>query len=795
MKLKTRIFTLVTSLFLGSFVISAVLQNLLSNNLVSRTNNFLDNALLSNQEKQQKLIQNHIVGHLNEELAIIEAILNSGQDSSYWSIYFSPTTFNVNTNLWYTSSLFLMSNKSIDLIETQINDKLTSHITLDEPPRYKVHVLDFLDQIKISVIDTHEPGVKLQGPYIAIPFDYNEQVLPGNSPTKIHYKNYLLYTPEQVMTFDGNLFNQNIQDFINLSITDKNASDYPMSLGAISELKKVLPEIHDYLLKTQNYLKSNPNLYTYITDQKTNWIYDQFSNFYDVVSGENEYFDEPTILNARYDQIKLIVFYNSLTATGAYQYQMSDKAPIGVTNIKQGEKEGFGIRIKDVFSEDPVDILAKSIFRDAKGRIFLGDTRKIRFQTSSGMNETSITVGQDIHEFLEGIANITEKNCAMVVNNEIIFSSNQNGDPITINKDQFPLDQILSSVQGRFEGENKKEFIFFTNKLIPDQNVYLIFYSPRDEEFAFVNSFGERLVQLRTRITIQNAIIALITLLLAAFLISRLSSYITNPISILAKNSREVQEGHLEDVSLPEMEDHPEDEIEDLYHSFSDMVKGLKEKEKVKGILNKVVSPQIANKILEGSVTLGGEEKIVTVLFADIRHFTALTEKMPPKELIEILNSYMTKLSDVIDRHNGVIDKYVGDEVMALFGAPISDQECAAQAVSCAIEMMREVDLWNQDRLNLNLLPIEIGIGIHTGNVVAGNVGAENRLNYTVLGANVNLAARLCSAAQPKQILISEETLNFFHVKDLIDVKPLEPISLKGFSAPVPVYQVIPKTS
>ncbi len=216
------------------------------------------------------------------------------------------------------------------------------------------------------------------------------------------------------------------------------------------------------------------------------------------------------------------------------------------------------------------------------------------------------------------------------------------------------------------------------------------------------------------------------------------------------------------------------------------MVKGLR----VKGVLNKVVSEEIAEEALKVNIQLGGEEKKVTVFFADIRGFTNMTEKMSPKEVIQLVNGCMTKASDKIDKYNGVIDKYVGDEVIVLFGAPIEKKDRALSAIKSALETIEELKIWNVKRKKQGLPEIEMGIGIHTGNVIAGNMGAENRLNYTVLGANANLASRICSEAKEMQVLISEETLREEDVENNFEIEKLQAVDLKGFTNPVNVYSV-----
>jgi class 3 adenylate cyclase len=193
---------------------------------------------------------------------------------------------------------------------------------------------------------------------------------------------------------------------------------------------------------------------------------------------------------------------------------------------------------------------------------------------------------------------------------------------------------------------------------------------------------------------------------------------------------------------------------------------------------------------LKGNVHLGGEEKKGTMLFADIRGFTSLTQKMSPKEVIELLNACMTRISHLVDDYGGVIDKYVGDEAMALYGIPLAKEESALQAVLSAVKMVESLKEWNQERTLQGLSPVEMGIGIHTGSVFVGNMGAENRLNYTVIGRNVNFAERLCALAKGMEILISEQTYAEKGVKEQIAVEKLSDVSLKGFDKTFIVYRV-----
>lgn len=261
------------------------------------------------------------------------------------------------------------------------------------------------------------------------------------------------------------------------------------------------------------------------------------------------------------------------------------------------------------------------------------------------------------------------------------------------------------------------------------------------------------------------------------------------PIVKLAEATQCVVEGRYTDVVLPKMGKRV-DEVATLSTAFSEMVVGLQEKEKIRGVLNKVVSKDVADEILKSNIRLGGEDREVTVLFADIRGFTSMTESLAPQETIALLNEAMTKIAHIIEAEGGIVDKFVGDEVMAIFGAPVTTAEHALHAVSAGMMILQTIQQWNEERKKRDEVPIHIGIGINSGIAVAGNMGAEDRLNYTVLGANVNLASRLCSHAKGNELIISGQTFDEVKVKDSFFTKSLPPATLKGISQSVPIYQV-----
>ncbi|WP_102348181.1 adenylate/guanylate cyclase domain-containing protein [Bacillus sp. Marseille-P3661] len=215
-----------------------------------------------------------------------------------------------------------------------------------------------------------------------------------------------------------------------------------------------------------------------------------------------------------------------------------------------------------------------------------------------------------------------------------------------------------------------------------------------------------------------------------------------------------------------------------------------KEKARVTGLFGRYVSKGVVDEILSSKeeVKLGGIRKDVTLVFVDIRGFTPLSEKMEPEEVILILNEYLDLCTRAVFKFEGTLDKFIGDGVMAIFGAPIEQPDHAERAVRAALEMKRHSSEMAKRLEEQYGRAVHFGVGINSGPAVIGNIGSQDRLDYTAIGDTVNLAARLESNAKPGQILISENV--FERVKDLFVITPLEAIKVKGKEKPVQIYSV-----
>lgn len=216
-------------------------------------------------------------------------------------------------------------------------------------------------------------------------------------------------------------------------------------------------------------------------------------------------------------------------------------------------------------------------------------------------------------------------------------------------------------------------------------------------------------------------------------------------------------------------------------------------KEKIKNAMGKYLSQDIMQNVVQNidDIKLGGKKANVTVLFADIRGFTSMSEKMTAEEVSVILNEYFSEIEPIITKYNGVINKFIGDAVMAIFGEPIQDINHPQNAVKCACEMLKKVDQLQDKWLFEGKPKIEIGIGINTGEAFVGNIGSEKRLEYTVIGDMVNLASRIESynKVYKTNMLISSST--YSHVSDIVDVIKIADVTIRGKAKKMDIYEVL----
>lgn len=328
-----------------------------------------------------------------------------------------------------------------------------------------------------------------------------------------------------------------------------------------------------------------------------------------------------------------------------------------------------------------------------------------------------------------------------------------------------------------YRGEGRQEILDISSPLMfsgtPVGTLYVGFSK---------QAIADALAQARNQAAIITAVMIVVGVTGAA----GLASVMSRPIFRLVNATRAIAQGDFS-VEVPVAS---RDELGVLTESFNRMARNLREKEMIKRAFTRYVAREVVEEILKDPehLVLTGERREVTVLFCDIRGFTPLAERLAPEEVVRVLNDFYTLMIETTFKHDGTLDKFLGDAVMAVFGAPIPFPDHAARSIRTALDMQAGIKGLNERRLAAGLDTFEVGIGLSLGEVVAGTVGTEERMEYTVIGDSVNLAARLQAEAKAGTILVSRRTYERVH--DLVEAMALGALKVKGKEEHVEVYQV-----
>jgi class 3 adenylate cyclase len=263
--------------------------------------------------------------------------------------------------------------------------------------------------------------------------------------------------------------------------------------------------------------------------------------------------------------------------------------------------------------------------------------------------------------------------------------------------------------------------------------------------------------------------------------------WIARPLRELAEQARRIRQGNLEVAIAPRSRD----EIGVLARAMADMARALRDRDFIRETLGRYVNPELAAQCLRdrSALRLGGEVRQVAILMSDIRGFSELSERIAPEALIAVVNGYLARMTPIILEHGGTISDFIGDGILAVFGAPIAHGDEVDQAARCARAMQRDMHLVNAENRAAGLPDLAMGIAVHAGPVVAGNIGSPDRVKYGVVGAAVNLASRIQALAAGGEVIVSEAALK--RLGPIARVGPARYVRVKGIADPVAVHELI----
>ncbi len=522
------------------------------------------------------------------------------------------------------------------------------------------------------------------------------------------------------------------------------------------------------LVRKDDRIKAEENNLT-INDRTAETIKSSFDSLqntslvlFDAVSKINNKYEESLLENDFFRTTPSVLFLTS-SDTGlkinpyATDFTASQDSITSFVEQKRDPSETVYLNAKEILGRPSIVFIFN--YDSSSGKKFgaIGlDTESLANLMSTGSNNTTLLVDKKsnilINPDYENTATVYEPAVALV--NEIYSNKDENNSQ--------------SLIEGSFVAAHQIKDSLFVITSITEKSVY-----------AVINKTTYRIILL-----------SLAVLFLAIILIRIFSNQITNPIKDLVDASGRIEKG---DFNL-NLEPRTNDELGLLTSSFNQMGRGLAEREKLMTSFSKFTNKTIAQKAASGELALGGENRNATIFFSDIRSFTAMSEKMQPHEVVEFLNAYMTRMVECVNKTNGIVDKYIGDAIMAVWGAPESAGNPATDAynaVSAALMMRSALYSFNNERKAKGLPPVKIGCGINSGPVVAGQIGSDERMEYTVIGDAVNLASRTEALNKPfaTDILITENTYNL--IKNRVIVEEMPGVHVKGKNDLIKMYAVI----
>ncbi|MBI4368639.1 MAG: adenylate/guanylate cyclase domain-containing protein [Elusimicrobia bacterium] len=291
----------------------------------------------------------------------------------------------------------------------------------------------------------------------------------------------------------------------------------------------------------------------------------------------------------------------------------------------------------------------------------------------------------------------------------------------------------------------------------------------------------------RTMLTVGTT--AILVLVLAAALSLLVTYLINRPIAALMQAMTIVKHGDLDSKIVTS----GRGEIAVLGEHFDDMIKGLRDREHIRETFKRYVAPSVVDEVLKdpNKLRLGGEVRIMTVIFADLTGFTTISEKMKPTQLVSFLNEYFDDMVKIILDHKGTFDKFEGDLVMAFWGAPLEQSDHATRAALCCLDMQKRVRVLNQDWAKRGLPHLDVRIGVNSGEMLVGNLGSKGIMSYTVMGDAVNLGSRLESGGKNYGTFLTISETTYAMAKNAIECRELDVVRVKGKQQPIKIYELL----
>jgi class 3 adenylate cyclase len=400
-----------------------------------------------------------------------------------------------------------------------------------------------------------------------------------------------------------------------------------------------------------------------------------------------------------------------------------------------------------------------------------------------------IMLGIDASKFLQKVAVATQESIFLIVNDQVLRAYKPDGS--VENKIMLSTD-IIQKIKKVSNGVTTdalgNEYIFFRIQPYEDMDMDLFVFKLRSSEIQILQGLARDIKNLLRSLTEEMYIFGVLLSITIVALLWYLLRSVLKPLSSLADAVQSVGSGNEKEFAFQGSYENEPDELRSLFTNFEAMVKRIREGERTRNVLHKFLAPEIADKLLSDENSLHGKQVLATIFFFDFRKFTSKTETMPADQMVLMLNTYFNEIVHILKKYGGMIDKFEGDAVLALWGVPDEHPEGPLKAVRAAIEMQSRIKELNEIRKKEFKVVLEAGIGIHYAKVTEGIMGSEDHSEFTVIGSAVNVTSRVCDEANEGEIWITTNVYD--NVVGQVVADCMGERTFQGVSQPYTLYKV-----
>jgi class 3 adenylate cyclase len=830
MRLRVKILSLVSLVCVVGFVTYIVVQQLTISRKLGKAETNVEQEIIRQNEEKKENLERYLRSVLSDTQVRTNMLLMKINQYEYIKGQFIPTPENYAKGSWFASASTILLSPWVEFIQVENEDRIASLFAMQPP--YADGFWHFTGAPGVEIFAKYDSQGNVLGPFIGIPVwmgsevNYSSFNIPGLGEQPEGASFWLLFNPKDILNLDvsnlkATVFENPIKP-VQISVWVKNDPSFQaICQTTIESLKKV----HNALLTNESkelyQILDSPDASTWLKNKldplrsqikKGETIYEKLERI------SEDSLDNQDIIPVRYEEMsrhwdlqRFIWQFSTLFLSGIFgDDPMAPSAPDGFARLQGDSPKGFGFIWEEISPDVPFKLFDPTgisggfdndleklnggvgiIYHPTDSRLYIGNRLQLNYLDPKTNKNLSggIMLGIDASKFLQKVAVATQESIFLIVNDQVLRAYKPDGsveNKIVLSTDI--IQKIKKVSNGVTTDALGNEYIFFRIQPYEDMDMDLFVFKLRSSEIQILQGLARDIKNLLRSLTEEMYIFGVLLSITIVALLWYLLRSVLKPLSSLADAVQSVGSGNEKEFAFQGSYENEPDELRSLFTNFEAMVKRIREGERTRNVLHKFLAPEIADKLLSDENSLHGKQVLATIFFFDFRKFTSKTETMPADQMVLMLNTYFNEIVHILKKHGGMIDKFEGDAVLALWGVPDEHPEGPLKAVRAAIEMQSRIKELNEIRKKEFKVVLEAGIGIHYAKVTEGIMGSEDHSEFTVIGSAVNVTSRVCDEANEGEIWITTNVYD--NVVGQVVADCMGERTFQGVSQPYRLYKV-----